>query len=141
MILSKYQSEYLSKYKFEHLSNRLSQLDMSLITNKQPFYFPDDIFHLICQYCDRYQVRVNHQKICLIISRIGMTRRVMTKDWAGPFEDEFIEWWDSITILYHPPPPTNFTHSRVEPLDSDSCLSLPPNEYYKYSRQTGVYDY
>ena len=108
---------------------------MSLITNKQTIYFPDEIFHLICQYCDRYQVRVKHQKICLIIERIGMTRRVMTPHWTGPFEEEFLAWWESITIPYQVP--SWNTHSCISPLDPDSCLSLPSKEYNKFVIETG----
>lgn len=93
-------------------------------------YLPDEILSHICQYCDRYQVRTSHKKICAIIERMGTTHRIMTKHWQGPFEDEFIEWWESITIPYKVP--TWNSHCQLEPLDLDSCLSLPPKEYTQF---------
>lgn len=100
-------------------------------------YLPDDLLAHICQYCDRYNIRTKHKKICSIIERIGMTRRIMTRHWQGPFEDDFLEWWRSITIPYKVP--SWSTHSYIEPLDLDACLSLPTKEYAQYQLEFDNY--
>lgn len=105
---------------------------------EKEIYLPKEILSHICQYCDRYGNRRLHKHICDIIERVGMTRRIMTRDWQGPVEDEFIDWWDSITIPYKVP--NHNTHGRIEPLDMDSCLCLPYNEYIKYSYATHYND-
>lgn len=105
--------------------------------NKPTIRFPDEILHHICLFCDRYNIRTKHKKICSIIERIGTTRRIMTKHWQGPFEDEFLIWWDSITIPYKVP--TWNTHSYIEPLDLDSCLSLPTKKYIEHQRELQNY--
>ena len=100
-------------------------------------YLPKEILSHICQYCDRYRVRLLHKQICSIIERIGMTRRVMTRYFQGPFENDFIDWWDSITISYNVPRWN--THVRIEPLDTNSCISLPYNEYIQFAYETHTY--
>ena len=103
----------------------------------QSRFIPDEVLGHICGYCDRYRIRANHRDIVSTINRVGMTRRVMTPEWAGPFEEEFHIWWKEITIPYTlitdvDDEPDVWYLNKIDPLETNTCMSLHPTLYEEY---------